>query len=324
MIVPVFASEKDITPPFLSIVLPAYNEEAVIPIAIPVVIDAIQSSKRFQKKPFAFELVVVDDGSLDRTLENLEILRTEFPMIRVIKMLGNQGHMNALEAGLRVARGHFVVTMDIDLQDPPSYIGQMIEIAELEGSDCVQTVRADRTSDSFMKKKTASLFYKIIKIVTGVNAIPHAADYRLLKRDLVLEIIKSPEVNKVLRFIIPTMNVKISILQIIRDSRVAGTTKYPYKKMISFAMDSVFGFSRRPLRIISSIGLLFSSLLGFGTIVTFILWIQFGAVPGWTSLIMLILSSNALILAALGIIGEYISKIFIQSIDRSRLRYTEI
>ncbi len=308
----------------LSIVIPAYNEEDVISLSIPVIINEVRASDRYKLSPFLFEIIVVDDGSEDQTLEELVGLRKKYPNLRIVKMFGNQGHMSALEAGLRTSNGSFVITMDADLQDPVRYIPKMLQIAEDEDVDCVQCVRTDRSSDTKLKKITAQIFYMSLKMITGVKAIPNAADFRLLTRDSVLEITKSPEVNKILRFIIPEMKLKTYQLEIVRDKRIAGKTKYPYFKMASFALDSFFGFSRRPLRAISLLGIIASVLFGSAALGAFLLWFAVGTIPGWTSLVMLILASNSLVLAALGVIGEYISKIFIQSVGRSTLRYTEL
>jgi dolichol-phosphate mannosyltransferase len=311
-------------PVYLSVVLPAFNEETVVAISIPNIIEEITNSSRFYYYQFDFEIIVVDDGSKDRTLEKLLDLKSSYPFVRILRMTGNHGHMQALEAGLQCAIGKYVITMDIDLQDPPSYIGQMIHMAESENLECVQTIRKDRMKDTFMKRFTASIFYKFMKILTGVQVIPHAGDYRLLTNEVVKEIISSPEIHKIFRFLIPSMNLDMKTLEIVRDERISGKSKYPYIKMIAFAVDSVFGFSKRPLRIISLVGLVTSAVLIAGTAVTFSLWIFFGAVPGWAPLILFSLSSNALILAALGVTGEYIARIYVQTVGRSTLRYKEI
>jgi polyisoprenyl-phosphate glycosyltransferase len=310
--------------PYVSIVIPAYNEETTVQISIPIIIGEITKSNRYHKTPFLFEVIVIDDGSEDKTLTKLLDLKSEYPFLRILKMTGNHGHMQALESGMRSAKGKWIVTMDVDLQDPPSYIGDMIQLAEEENLECVQTVRKNRNKDSFLKKVTANLFYKTMAILTGVKVIPHAADFRLLSNEVVQELLNSPEINKIFRFLIPEMHLEMKTLEIVRDKRVSGSSKYPYIKMITFALDSIFGFSKRPLRIISLAGFIISAFFSIFAISLIIFWISFQNYPVWILLFAFMLIGNALIIASVAAIGEYISRIYLQTMKRSTLRFNEI
>jgi dolichol-phosphate mannosyltransferase len=277
--------------------------------------------------PISWEIIYVNDGSED---ESQQILKGLISVnTRLINLRLNKGHMTALSVGMRESRGRFVVTIDADLQDPPSYIPEMYSKAitknkDLDLPDVVQAVRVDRSADSFFKKKTADIYYKWIRVVTGVAITPHSADFRLLSREAVNIINNLPERNKVLRLLIPELGLRIANIEIVRAKREFGKTKYSFLRMFNLSVQSVISFTTRPLQIMAFFGALFSMIFFVLSIGCALLWYFGNTVPGWTSLALLILSTNAGVFASVGILGEYIGRIFVQVQNRPEAIYSEI
>jgi dolichol-phosphate mannosyltransferase len=283
-----------------------------------------------QNASIEYEIIVVDDGSTDMTVEVLMRSRDKFPSLRIISSKVNQGHMNAITEGMRQSRGEYICTIDADLQDPPETILQMLEILRSSTEsvnqkiDVVQSFRAERKTDSFFKRSTASLYYKFLKYLTGADIVSNAADFRMLSREAATVLLDLPEKNKVYRLLIPSLGFNVEYVAISREARTLGKSKYTLKKMLKLTVDSIFAFSNRPLHFIAYFGILTSLLLLFSAIVSFFLWLYAQTVPGWTSLILLILSSNALIFASIGVVGEYVGRIYSQNQNRPTGIWREI
>ena len=305
------ASAKKIKNKFISIVIPAFNEAEGIEHTLKTVIGNIP--KRYLR---AYEIIVVDDGSTDKTAYLVEKFVHLNGAIRLVRMRGNQGHMAAITAGLASAKGQWILTMDADLQDPPSLIPEMIQIALETKCEVVQAVRSSRAQDTFFKKITSSLYYRWMQYLIGTKAIPQGADFRLINRGVRDELLALPEKNKVYRLLIPHIGFHIETVSFTRGARNFGVTKYPLMTMLALAIDSTISFSSKPLRTLTIIGgtfsiVMFALALGAAIAQHFI-----STVSGWTSIVCLILAGNALILAAIGLVGEYISKIYLQVQDR--------
>jgi glycosyltransferase involved in cell wall biosynthesis len=302
----------------LSVVIPIFNEElGVEPLVkrLTCVLKSITGD---------YEIIFVNDGSSDSTKSKVTDQIKLNSKIRLINLAKNYGHMEALSVGLQVSRGDYVVTMDGDLQHPPEAITEMYSLikSNLE-IEVIQGVRTDRRGDTFFKKATASLFYGFSSRITGVPVIHHAADFRIMSRNCVEVINSLQEKSKILRFLIPELGFKIEAFQFVCEERFSGKSKYNFRKMFSFAFDSIISFSTKPLRIMSIIGFTLSAFFMMGTIVTFIVWFVAKTVPGWTSIFMLLLTSNALVLGSLGLLGEYVSKIREATMARPHSRWKE-
>ncbi len=290
--------------PRLSVVVPVFNEEAVLPLfagRMRPVLDGLR---------VPYEVLTVDDGSRDTTPAVLELLRRQWPELRVIRLRRNSGHQNALTAGLRRARGQYVVSIDVDLQDPPETIGEMLRLAESRGLDVVHGVRADRSTDSAFKRGTASLYYRLIRRVAGTAVPRHAGDFRLLSRTAVDALTELPEHLPVYRLLVPWLGLPSGQVTYTREQRAAGRSKYPIAKMVRLALDSIVGFSAAPLRVATWLGLLGIAVCGVLAVAGGAAYLSGNVVPGWTSLIVAVLFLGALQLLCLGLLGEYVARVF--------------
>jgi glycosyltransferase involved in cell wall biosynthesis len=307
----------------LSVVIPAFNEEEVISESLQRIYSVIS------ELDIKFEVIVVDDGSTDSTLNILRNLKKKYQNLRILKLEKNLGHMSAIAAGLEASTGEYVVTLDADLQDSPDYIPEMLILIDLDDNsgvktEVVQAVRVDRTSDTLFKRVTAQIYYKVIGIVTGVKVIPNAADFRLMTRRAV-EILNSlPEKRKIYRLLIPYLGLKTKSLEIIRHKRYAGNSKYNFNKMVSLAVQSMISFTFRPLRIIGLMALIVALVMLFAASYCFWLYKTKGVIPGWTSLILILLSSNAFLFSYIGLLGEYLGRVYQQSQNRPANLWVEI
>jgi dolichol-phosphate mannosyltransferase len=295
----------------LSVIIPAYNEENVIEETVSRIRRVLELAK------IENEILVVNDGSTDNTLSALKRLK-KLGSLRIINFSSNYGHMNAIRAGLEASIGDYILTIDADLQDPPESIPEMFTMITTssdkdyssDSCDVVQAYRADRKSDSFWKRKTAALYYLMVKEVTGISVIPHAADFRIMKRHVVDKLISLPEKNLVYRLLIPSLGFKVELFPIERNIRFAGDSKYTNRKMMSLAIDSVIGFTNRPLRFLALTGIFSSIVLFIGSLLTLLLYLFGNTIPGWPSLVLLILSFNAFLFAGIGLVGEYVGRIY--------------
>ena len=310
--------------PMLSVVIPMFNEMETISHTLSEIEFSLNGLKE------NYEIILVDDGSTDKTLEISIQLSHNDSRIRIVSLGRNMGHMRALEAGLLASSGEFVVSMDADLQDNPNEILEMLRIMRLKDSygndlfDVVQTTRSDRMTDNLFKRITAQVYYKLMKQLTGQIALPHAADFRMISRKTLDIVNQIPERDKVYRLLLPLLGFRVAILETRREARFAGKSKYSLRKMLNLAVNSIINFSNRPLRIILQLGLATMMLMLLFCAYSVYLWSQNRTIPGWTSLVVLILVSNSLILISLGVVGEYVGRIFEQVKGRPNTVWTEL
>ncbi|MGW7565398.1 glycosyltransferase family 2 protein [Streptomyces tendae] len=291
-------------PLVLSVVIPMFNEEDVLPALV------TRLRPVLAELGVPHEVVAVDDGSVDRTAELLDAFRLGWPELRVVALRRNSGHQAALTAGLDRARGAYVVSLDADLQDPPEKIPDMLALARAEGLDIVYGVRADRSSDSGFKRWSAGLYYRLMRRLAGPSVPAQAGDFRLLSRAAVDALRALPDQQRVYRLLVPWLGFPSGQVTYERAPRTAGRTKYPLGRMIRLAVDSVTGFSAAPLRIatwlgggafVVCLGLLVYTLTAFALGRT---------VPGWTSLFTGIVFIGAVQLVCVGLLGEYVGRIY--------------
>ena len=292
--------------PELSVVIPMYNEQDVLPLLagrLRPVLDGLDT---------AYEVVCVDDGSSDLTPALLQKLRRDWAQVRVLRLRANSGHQAAISAGLAHARGAYVVTIDADLQDPPEVIADMLATALREDVDVVYGVRNDRTTDSAFKRTSARVFYAFIRKISGTKAQSDAGDFRLMSRATVDAINALTEHGRVLRFIVPALGFPSASIGYRRDERAAGTSKYPLLKMIKLSLDSVTGFSLFPLRLATYLGIGGAILIAFAALALAIASRVGTTIPGWTSTVLIVAGVGAVQLFCLGLLGEYVGRMYTQ------------
>jgi len=301
----------------LSIVVPCYNEEEVLNESSKQLLALLK--KLVQKKEIDENSYIyfVDDGSKDSTWEIISKLSEDNSQIKGIKLSRNKGHQNALLAGLYSAKGDAIVSIDADLQDDVSVIEKMVRKFK-DGNDIVYGVRSKRDNDSWFKRFSAEGFYKLMAFM-GVDIVFNHADYRLMSRRVVEHLKSYEEVNLFLRAMVQLIGFKSDVVEYERSERFAGESKYPLRKMLSFAWDGITSFSVTPLRLISLIGAtifvisLFISIWALGVKL-------FGssAVPGWASTVLPIYFIGGIQLLSLGVIGEYVGKIYSETKKRPK------
>ena len=307
----------------LHIVVPCYNEEQVLPETnnqLLLLINELIESRLIEPTS---RIVYIDDGSKDSTWDLIRTFHSQNHSIRGIKLSRNKGHQNALLAGLfeSAQDADIVISLDADLQDDIHIIPEMI-CENQKGSEIVYAVRNNRDSDSIFKRNSALLFYKLMGFL-GVDLIANHADYRLLSKRVILELEQYPERNLFLRGLIPTLGFPSSKVYYRRNVRFAGQTKYPFKKMITFALEGLTSFSNKPLKLITTLGLLLF-IISIGIIIyTLMRYFTHQTVSGWAFLNISIWLLSGIQLLALGIVGEYISKIYIESKARPRYHIQE-
>lgn len=310
----------------LAIILPAYNEEEVIVKTTGVlegVLEDMTSQNLVSEDSF---IMYVDDGSKDRTWELVNQLQMQFGNVRGLKFSHNFGHQNALIAGLHHVTDtdvDYAVTIDADLQDDPKAIIEMVRLASEEGKNVVYGVRNDRTTDTFFKRKTAEMFYKTMNWL-GVKTIPNHADFRLVDQKVLKAFESYEEREMFLRGIFPAIGFDSAEVFYARAEREAGETKYPLKKMLEFAANGITSFSIAPITFVRNLGILMfvvSALMFFYIIVGYFLH---KTTLGWPSIIASVWLLGGLQLMAIGLIGEYIGKIFVEVKHRPRYIIQEI
>ena len=302
----------------LYIVIPCYNEQEVLN----------ETTKRLTAKmkhmidentiSNCSRILYVDDGSKDNTWEIITKLYEENDLVTGIKLSRNKGHQNALLAGLFEATDHadMIISMDADLQDDIDVLDKFVD-EYYKGSQIVYGVRKSRKKDSVFKRTTAIAFYKLMKAM-GVELVYNHADYRLMSKRAVQELMNYKEVNLFLRGIIPLIGFKTSIVEYDRGSRFAGKSKYPLRKMVYFAIDGLTSTSVRPIRMITMFGL-FSILFSIAyAIYVLIGHATGGTIPGWTTSVLLICFFGGAQIMCTGIVGEYVGKIYLETKARPR------
>lgn len=302
----------------LYVVVPCYKEEAVLPETAKRLGAKLRALMAAGKISARSRVLFVNDGSKDRTWEIIEELHRADKLFSGVNLSRNRGHQNALLAGLTTAatRADMMVSMDADLQDDIEAMDEMIERYH-EGYDVVYGVRSSRKTDSFFKRFTAESFYHLMKAM-GVDIVFNHADYRLMSRRAVEGLMQFKEVNVFLRGIVPQIGYPWTTVEYERAARFAGESKYPLKKMLGFAFDGITSFSIKPLRLIVFLGGVIFALSLVMLVWALVARIGGHAVSGWASLMGSIWMIGGIQLLSLGVIGEYIGKIYIESKARPR------
>lgn len=302
----------------LYLVIPCYNEEEVLHETTRQLTAKMRGMMERGLIAQESKILYVNDGSKDKTWEIICELHDQNPLVRGVKLSRNKGHQNALLAGLMTAKDEadMAISLDADLQDDVDVIDAFVA-KYYEGCDVVYGVRSTRKTDTFFKKFTAQGFYKMMKAM-GVDIIYNHADYRLMSRRALQELENFKEVNLFLRGIVPLIGFRSDVVTYERHERFAGESKYPLKKMMNFAFDGITSFSVKPIRLITTLGLLIFSVSVIMLIWFLIDYFLGRTVPGWTSIIVSVWAIGGLQLLAIGIIGEYIGKIYLESKARPK------
>jgi polyisoprenyl-phosphate glycosyltransferase len=296
--------------PEVSLVIPIYNEEEVLP----------RLDERLQellaKIGTSTEVVFVDDGSKDRSLEVLREMVQRDPRYRAVSFARNFGHQRAITCGMDSARGKAIVVMDADLQDPPEVILQMIAKWR-DGYDVVYGKRRSREGESWFKLLTAKIFYRVFAAMIPIDVPLDAGDFRLMSRRVVVAMRELKETHRFVRGLVSWVGFKQTAVEYDRAARAAGETKYPLRKMISFAFDGIMSFSVLPLRMATYLGVLVgvaSVLYGFSAFLSHFVW--HNTVPGWTTTVALVSFLFSVQLLMTGVLGEYVGRIYEQVKER--------
>lgn len=308
----------------LYLVIPCYNEEEVLP----------ETAQRLKQKMMTLiqqqlihtdsRILFVNDGSKDRTWEIIRELHEQDALYSGINLSRNRGHQNALLAGLMTAKEYadMVISMDADLQDDINAIDEMIQ-RYLKGIDIVYGVRSSRAKDTFFKKVTAEGFYRLMNVM-GANTVFNHADYRLMSRRALEGLAEFKEVNLFLRGIVPMIGYSCDVVYYERGERFAGESKYPLGKMISFAVEGITSLSIKPIRMITGLGFVVF-LVSIGILIYSLVRHFMGAtIVGWTTLMVSVWAIGGLILLSLGVVGEYIGKIYLETKARPRFIIEEL
>lgn len=302
----------------LYIVVPCYNEQEVLPITTPKLIEQLNALVEAQLIDKESRILYVNDGSIDNTWQLIEQYTQQHPQVCGVKLAGNVGHQNALLAGLEAAseRADITISIDADLQDDVAVMHDMVQKYH-EGCDIVYGVRRERKTDTWFKRNSALAFYKLMRRL-GVKSVYNHADYRLMSRRAVKQLLNYRERNLFLRGIVPLVGYRTDSVFYDRSERLAGESKYPLSKMINFAVNGITSFSIKPVRMVLTLGIIFT-LIALGILIyVLIAYFSGRTVSGWASLILSLWFIGGCVLIGLGIVGEYIGKIYIEVKDRPR------
>ena len=299
-------------------VIPCYNEQEVLP----------ETSKRLKEKFLGLikngkisedsRILFVNDGSKDNTWKMIRELHAQDPLFQGINLSKNMGHQNALLAGLMTAKEvcDVAISMDADLQDDIDAIDEMIDKFH-EGKDVVYGVRSKRATDTFFKKFTAESFYKLMNAL-GANTVYNHADYRLMSRRALLGLAEFGEVNLFLRGIVPMVGYNTDVVYYERADRFAGESKYPLKKMLSFAIEGITSLSTKPIKLITGLGFFIFFVSIVVLVYSLIRFFTGHTIPGWTTTVLSVWAIGGLMMISLGVIGEYVGKIYLETKNRPR------
>lgn len=306
------------TTPILYLVVPCYNEEEVIEKSAQVLGDKMRRLQRAGRIASGSKVMFVNDGSKDSTLRLLHEAATRDTLFSVVSLSGNYGHQSAILAGMMTARQYAdaVVTIDADLQQDIEALDKFID-SYMAGSEVVYGVRNDRHSDGFFKKGSATLYYNLMHLL-GSRVITNHADYRLMSRKALNALAEYKETNLFLRGLIPTMGFPSDVVYFDVKAREAGHSKYTLSKMMTLAMDGITSMSTRPLRMISVLGFLVCVFSCIMLVINLVDWARGNNVPGYTTTMTVSLLIGGITLLSLGIIGEYIGKIYMETKHRPR------
>ena len=309
----------------LAIVVPCYNEEEVLKLASEALRGVLEDLVQKEKiAPDSF-IMFVNDGSRDRTWDLIEEEHAAYPVrVSGVKLAGNVGHQFALTAGLITAKdmSDVTISIDADLQDDVAVIEEMIDKFHA-GNDIVYGVRRERKTDTFFKRTTAQAFYKLMNLM-GVKTVYNHADFRLMSKRAVEEFSKYKETNLFLRGMMPLIGYQTDSVYYDRKERVAGESKYPFKKMLALAFNGISSFSVKPISLILGVGLLIIFAAVLAAIYAFVSYFTGHVVPGWTSMILSIWFLGGLQLLAIGLVGQYIGKIYIEVKQRPRYNIEKV
>ena len=286
----------------LAIVVPVFNESDSLPLfwkSLTAVLDSMDTSH---------QVIFINDGSTDNSLDVLNSFTGHD--IKLVNLVINSGHMAALDAGFRQTNANWVLSMDSDLQHPPEVIPELLKVAKEGKVDVVYAVRSSRTEESFQKRFTASLYYKILRNLSGISIYDNAADFRLFSNRVLLIIQQLEPRSHVFRLLIPKLGFPSATYEYIASSRVAGESKYGFRSMVRLAMGSLVSFSVRPLILSVYLGLIFSLLSVFGLAYSFFMFANGQTVPGWASLTSLLFLLFGILFILLGIIGAYLAEVW--------------
>ena len=308
----------------LYIVVPCYNEQEVLPETskrLKAKLEQLITAGKISEKS---RVLFVNDGSKDRTWEIISALHQQSPLFCGVDLTRNRGHQNALLAGLMTAKdkADAVISMDADLQDDVEAVDQMVD-KFLEGVDIVYGVRSSRKKDSFFKRTTAEGFYRVMNAL-GAETVFNHADYRLMSKRALEGLEQFREVNLFLRGIVPMIGYRTDVVEYERGERFAGESKYPLKKMLSFAMEGVTSLSVKPLRRITGLGFLIFLVSLVMIVYNLARWAMGATVTGWASLACSLWALGGLILLAMGVVGEYVGKIYLETKGRPRFLIRQV
>lgn len=302
----------------LYLVIPCYNEEAVLPETASRLRQKLHTLMEAGQISRESKICFVDDGSKDHTWEQITALHREDPLFRGIRLSRNRGHQNALLAGLMTVREECdaAISMDADLQDDIGAIDRMLEEYR-QGYDIVYGVRSARKTDTAFKRTTALAYYKLLRAM-GVEIVYNHADYRLMSRRALEGLEKFEEVNLFLRGIVPMVGYPSTQVYYERGERFAGQSKYPLKKMLSFAFEGITSLSVKPIRMICVLGVLVFGVSLIMLLYTLVRYLMGETIVGWASIAVSVWAIGGLQLLAIGVIGEYIGKIYLETKHRPR------
>ena len=308
----------------LYIVVPCYNEEEVLPETSRRLKEKLEGLMAAGKISPDSRVLFVNDGSKDKTWEIISQLHGQCPLFSGADLTRNRGHQNALLAGLMTAkeRCDMAISMDADLQDDIDAVDAMVE-QYYAGCDIVYGVRSSRKKDTFFKRFTAEGFYKLMNAM-GAETVFNHADYRLMSKRALEGLAQFKEVNLFLRGIVPMIGYRTGTVEYERGERFAGESKYPLKKMLSFAMEGITSLSVKPIRMITALGFAVFLISILMLIYSIVRWAMGSTILGWASLICSVWAIGGLILLSLGVIGEYIGKIYLETKERPRFLIREV
>ena len=298
----------------ISVIVPSYNEEE----SLPYFYEAIEKERpAFQKEDVQLELIFVDDGSRDKTLEVVKKLAAKDPTVHYISFSRNFGKEAAIYAGLKNSRGDYAVLMDADLQDPPCYLMEMYRSIKEGGYDSVATRRVSRKGEPKIRSLFARLFYRLMNKISDTDIVDGARDYRLMKRSMVDAILSMPEYNRFTKGIFGWVGFRTKWLEYENVERVAGETKWSFWKLFKYSLEGIIGFSTAPLAMVSALGLFVCLVAFLFLIVILVKTLCFGdPVDGWPSMTCIILMLGGIQLLCMGILGMYLSKTYLETKKR--------
>jgi len=290
--------------PVYSVVVPVYNEEEVVSVSYKRLTDVMESMQE------DYEIIFINDGSRDNTAQIIANIIQEDKNVRLLNFSRNFGHMPAITAGMQYAKGDAIIIIDADLQDPPEVLPDMAALWK-EGYDVVYGKRKERKGESFFKEWSASWFYRLINSMVSIDLPVDTGEFRIIDRKVCDAVNRLPERHRYMRGLVSWVGFRQTAYEYVRVERYAGTTKYPLRKMLSFAMDAITALSYKPLKLATSLGFIIS-LLSFIYMLV-ILWQTLftdTTITGWASTIGIVLFTQGIVLMILGLMGEYIGRIF--------------